>query len=128
MLSKVRKLGFFCSKINFKVIDYSLEEHNITADEGEILFKALSLNRLQVASECQQMMQCGKCHCILSPEICESIDYIKPSTSEEDVSHVLIPFTDFSRFSCKTIISKAFENKKIFLINDEVVNNLSNLL
>ena len=128
MLSKVRKLAYFCSKVNFKVIDYSLTEHNVSADEGEILFKALSLNRLQVSSECQQQMQCGKCHCILSPDISESIDYIKPSTLEEDVSHVLKPFTDYSRFSCKTIISKAFENKKVYLINDEVVNNLSNLL
>ena len=114
MLFKARKLANFCSKVNFKVIDYKLVEHNINAYEGEILFNALSLHRLQVYSECDQKLQCGKCHCILSPEICESVDYIKPSVIEDDVSHVLTPFTDYSRFSCKTIISKAFENKKVF--------------
>lgn len=120
----------FCVKndslIKFTVVNYDLQTFEVNANLGDNLMTVCNSNSINIRSECGRYKQCGKCHCILSPEIVESKEYIGPDYNEDDLLHVLVPFTDYSRFACQTIISEAFHNKKIFLIGsniEELVND-----
>lgn len=121
----------FCSRnnlINFTVYDYNLTKVSIKAFPFTSLFESLRINGINVESECSKQMQCGLCHCILSPDIIESEKYIPANETEADVSHILSPYTEYSRFSCQTVINEAFEGKTIYLINKDSLNNITNLI
>jgi len=121
----------FCNRnnfINFTVYDYNFNKISIKALPYSSLFESLKFHGIDVQSDCSKLMQCGMCHCILSPDIIESDNYIPPNESEADVSHILAPYTDYSRFACQTIINEAFEGKTIYLISKDSLNNISNLI
>lgn len=113
------------TKVTFVVVDYMLNEHTISAYPGELVYDVAIANNISVKSDCTMKMQCCKCHCILDPEIIEQPDYIRPTISEEDVLYTLVPYTNFSRFSCQTKISPSFESRKVFLVNKEVIDYMN---
>jgi ferredoxin len=107
------------NEISFYVVDYDKNEYHVKGKVEERLFDVLSLNGIVINSTCGKQMQCAECNCILSPEIIKSEYYIKPSLNEEDVLCFLRPYTKFSRYSCQLKISKAFENKKVYLLKKQ---------
>lgn len=104
-------------EIQFTVVDYNSKSHSISAMNEDNLFDTIVNNNISINTECGKNRQCGLCHCILSPDIFKHKDFVPAKDSELDVIHILSPLTDYSRFSCQTTITKAFHNKKVYLVN-----------
>ena len=116
------------NNISFTLIDYSLNSHTIHAKEDDSFFDTVSSHHITIHTECWKIMQCSKCHCILEPNIVDNNHYIQPNINEEDQLDKLQPYTIYSRYSCQIIISKAFNNQTVYLVNDKSVEETKDII
>lgn len=105
MILKRKTLFSFCKKlfssklntldlVKFYVIDTDFNKHEVQTNVGWTLKSSILTNNIDLQTECDGSLTCAKCHCVLSPEITESPDYLPPSDPEEDNSFRLSPFSD----------------------------------
>lgn len=116
---------YFCEYNPRKIVSFTLYMYdnkavNIKCDVGTNLFDCVKANGFEIKTECNKNMQCGECHCVLSDGIINDENYIKPDEEENDKSYILYPLYENSRFSCKTIINESFQNKDVYLINNNL--------
>jgi len=103
--------------ITIKVTDFDGQQHELGAEEGDVLMELLREQEWGVAALCGGMCSCATCHVFIGEEW---VDRFPPKDSdEEELLEILDHFQPNSRLSCQLRLRAAHDGLQLILAPEE---------